>query len=210
MTGWHIDSADWCFANTSGYCAPATFRYVPDGYRRDMHGYVLSQVVAKNGGIVLFHDIHANTANNLDDILSELENEGFTFVGIDDAAVFPKLNGATPAPNLWVGDGCTKDADCNFASSTASATCHRFTPTGGSAEVGFCTLACEGYCPDRTGASPTFCTSLDDGVTGRCVAKANTVNGNCARVPGTIAQLAARFIGTSAAPAATANACMPR
>lgn len=210
VTGWHIDSADWCFAKGAGTCAASTFRYVPDAFRRDMAGYVMSQVRAKNGGILLFHDIHPNTAGALDDILSQLEDAGFAFVNVDDQATFPKLNGATPPPALWVGDGCTNDSDCNFSSSVASATCHRFTPTGSTAAVGFCTLACEGYCPDRAGASATFCTSLDAGFTGRCVAKAGTVNADCARVPGTSAKLAARFIGTSSAPAANATVCLPR
>ncbi|MCC6625565.1 MAG: polysaccharide deacetylase family protein [Deltaproteobacteria bacterium] len=210
VTGWHIDSADWCFAKGSGVCTQATFRYVPDAFRRDMAGYVMSQVRAKNGGVLLFHDVHANTAASLDGILSELEDAGFTFVNVDDEATFPKLNGVTPPPALWVGDGCAKDADCNFASEDASATCHRFTPADAAAEVGFCTLACEGYCPDRAGASSTFCTSLDGGLTGRCVARAGAANGNCTRVPGTIATLAARFIGTSSAAAANATVCLPR
>ena len=209
-TGWHIDSADWCYAASSGYCAPATFQYVPTGFRRDMLGYVMSQVKAKNGGIILFHDIHANTANKLDEILSELENAGFTFVRVDDVTTFPKLNGAAPAPQKWVGSGCAKDSECNFASGAASATCHRFTPTGGSAELGFCTVACEGFCPDRAGASPTFCTSLDGGLTGRCVAKSHTTNQSCAAIAGTEAKLASRFIGTSSAPVASATVCLPK
>ena len=39
-----------------------------------------------------FHDIHQNTADHLDAILTALEAEGVTFVRLDDSAVFPKLN----------------------------------------------------------------------------------------------------------------------
>ena len=96
VTGWHIDSADWCYAAGGGTCSRSTFRYVPDPLRSNMLGYVLSQVHATNGGIILFHDIHANTADNLDAMLTALEADGFSFVRLDDQAVFPKLH--TPEP----------------------------------------------------------------------------------------------------------------
>ena len=60
--------------------------------RNDMQAYVLSQVRATGGGVILFHDIHQNTADHLDAILTALEAEGVTFVRLDDSAVFPKLN----------------------------------------------------------------------------------------------------------------------
>jgi peptidoglycan/xylan/chitin deacetylase (PgdA/CDA1 family) len=92
VTGWHIDSADWCYAAGAGYCKKSTFKYVDDALRGDMQGYILSQARANNGGIMLMHDIHKNTADNLDKILTKLESEGFTFVRLDDTRVFPKLN----------------------------------------------------------------------------------------------------------------------
>lgn len=210
VTGWHIDSADWCFAKgNGGYCAPATFRYVPDQYRRDLEAYAMSQVRAKDGGIILFHDIHPNTVRVLPHILETLEDEGYSFVRVDDAAVFPRLNGTPPPPQLFVGDACTTDADCNFASGTAAASCYRFTPTDAAFETGFCTLPCEGTCPDKAGKSPTFCTSLDGGATGRCVAKSAAVNQECAAILGTAVETVDRFIGTSSARPATADVCMP-
>ncbi len=78
VTGWHVDSADWCYARGDGYCKKSTFRYVPDEFRDDMGAYILSQVRSTNGGIVLFHDVHQSTADNLDAILTALENEGYT------------------------------------------------------------------------------------------------------------------------------------
>jgi hypothetical protein len=64
--GWHIDSADWCYAAGGGVCKKSTFKYVPDSQRSNMLGYIMSQVASTGGGVILFHDIHANTANNLD------------------------------------------------------------------------------------------------------------------------------------------------
>ena len=133
ITGWHVDSADWCFAAGGGYCSPSTFAYVTDAYRGDMVGYTLAQIRERQGGIVLFHDVHANTAANLDGILRALEAEGYLFVGLDDASTFPALNGATPAAKpsacgdlgyagycggttvYWCEDGAIRQKDCAAA-----------------------------------------------------------------------------------------------
>jgi peptidoglycan-N-acetylglucosamine deacetylase len=96
VTGWHIDSADWCYAVGAGVCKASTFRYVPDAMRESMMAYVLSQARTTKGGVILFHDIHANTANSLDAILTALEGDGFTFVRLDDESVFPRLHGMAP------------------------------------------------------------------------------------------------------------------
>lgn len=210
VTGWHVDSADWCFAKGSGgYCAPSTFRYVPDAYRRDLAGYVMSQVRAKDGGILLFHDIHASTVRALPGILETLEDEGYAFVNVDSEIYLPRMNGVTPPPGRFVGDACEVDVDCNFASKVASGQCHRFRPEGGDFEAGFCTLPCDGTCPDKAGASPTFCASLDGGLTGRCVARSHEVNQECAAIIGTTPVEADRFIGDSGASPASAEVCLP-
>lgn len=96
VTGWHVDSADWCYAAGGGVCKKSTFKFVPDSMRESMLGYVLSQVRATGGGIVLFHDIHPNTANSLDAMLTALEGDGFSFVRLDDESVFPRLHGRAP------------------------------------------------------------------------------------------------------------------
>lgn len=210
VTGWHVDSADWCFAKGSGgYCAPGTFRYVPDAYRRDLAGYVMSQVRAKDGGILLFHDIHASTVRALPGLIETLEDEGYAFVNVDSEIYLPRMNGVTPPVGRFVGDACEVDVECNFASKVASAQCHRFRPEGGDFEAGFCTLPCEGTCPDKAGASPTFCASLDGGLTGRCVAKSHEVNQECAAIIGTMPVEADRFIGDSGASPASAEVCLP-
>lgn len=96
--GWHIDSADWCFANKkygAGYCSPNVFAEVPSSFRYDFVGYVLKQAQETQGGVLLLHDVHQWTADNLDQALTALEKAGFTFVRIDDATSFPNLNGVT-------------------------------------------------------------------------------------------------------------------
>ena len=212
VTGWHIDTGDWCYASSAGgvgYCAPSTFQYVPDQYRGDLEGYAISEVKRKNGGIMLFHDIHQNTVNHLDSIISKLEADGFTFVRVDDTSTFPLLNGITPPPKPFVGDPCASDADCNFSEGSQQGSCYLFTPTGGSQQAGFCTLACEGVCPDSYGKAPTFCTSLDGGQSGNCVSKQSSLNGECSKIPGTSAQTADRFIGSSSASPSSTMACLP-
>lgn len=202
-TGWHIDSADWCFAAGGGVCKPSTFKYVPDEYRSSMLDYVMSQVRSTNGGILLFHDIHPSTANALDGILTALEAAGYTFVGIDDAATFPRLNGAAPAPTKFVGSACTTSADCAFTAAGQAGRCH---------PAGFCTVSCEGSCPDASGFASTFCiadtaaTAVSPGI---CASKAASQNQLCAALPRTIRTEVPRFIGTSTAAPAVASVCAP-
>ncbi len=205
ITGWHIDSADWCYGAARGgvgYCDPATFQHVPTAYRSDIAGYVLSQARSKGGGVLLFHDVHAYTAGVLDGILTKLENDGFTFVGLDDATTFPRLNGQKPAATPFIGTKCEDHDDCSFTDATEAGFCQTF--EGG----GYCSLACNGYCPDKAGMAPTFCVSLD-GNSGQCVPKSSVENGYCADLPGTTAQSMGRYIGTSTASATSADVCAP-
>jgi len=206
VTGWHIDSADWCFASGGGHCPASTFKYVPNQYRSDIVGYVLSQARSNGGGIVLMHDIHPNTVDHLETIIQTLLDDGFTFVGVDDESTFPLLNGAT-AP--FVGTLCDEAADCSFTAGNATGECLPFGAPP-SADKGYCTLDCEGYCPDAPGKAPTFCTSLDGGQSGHCVPKSHALNHSCADLPGTAAKSAARFVGSSSAPAGTALVCLPQ
>jgi peptidoglycan/xylan/chitin deacetylase (PgdA/CDA1 family) len=211
VTGWHIDSADWCYgapAGGVGYCAKSTFKYVPDEYRSDMAGYVLSQAKSVGGGVLLFHDIHGYTVSQLDNILTKLEQNGFKFVSLSDATTFPKLNGTSAPQPAWVGTPCKANETCNFSASGEKGYCHMFEDEAGEPQ-GFCSLACAGYCPDRSGAAPTFCVSLDGGSTGECVSKASDANHQCTDLPGTSATRADRYLGSSTAPPATATVCMP-
>jgi peptidoglycan/xylan/chitin deacetylase (PgdA/CDA1 family) len=205
ITGWHVDSADWCFAAGGGVCRPATFRYVPDAYRNDMKAYVMSQVRASEGGVLLFHDIHRSTADALEGIIEALKAEGYTFTNVDDLNTFPKLNGssAPPPPSTFVGDACKSDAECGFQVWNTTGRCHA---------AGFCTIGCEGYCPDQAGKPGTFCVQdpLATAPAGVCVPQAVSQNGHCADLPGTLDASAERYVGTSNAPAKTAEVCMPQ
>ncbi len=202
-TGWHIDSADWCYAAGAGYCKKSTFKYVPDEFRDSMTNYVMSQVRSTNGGVLLFHDVHASTANSLDELLTTLETAGYTFVRLDNTTVFPRLNGQAPAPARFVGDVCTTNAQCAFTAAGKAGRCH---------PRGFCTISCEGSCPDLSGKAPTFCVADPSSqiAAGICASKPATVNQQCALLPGTTKKLQQRFLGTSTAAATSAEVCAPR
>lgn len=206
VVGWHIDSADWCYASPTGgvgYCDPRTFKWVDDQYRHDIVGNVLSQARATGGGVLLFHDIHANTVNNLDAILTALEQDGFSIVPLSDKETFPLLNGANPVTQPWVGTPCSQDSECAFTVNGEKGSCYTFGSNG------FCTYSCNGTCQDRPGTSVTFCTSLD-GQSGMCVAKSSGLNQSCAGIPGTAEVSSDRFIGQSSSSAASAIVCLPK
>lgn len=207
VAGWHNDSADWCFASSTGgvgYCDPRTFRWVPDSLRDDMVALVLEQAHQKNGGILLFHDVHMNTANHIDEIISTLKNEGFTFVNLDDVSTFPLLNNDDLGDLPWTGTVCQEDVECEFGDGSR---CLNYEAGGMSA--GFCTTACEGFCDDFPGRAPTFCVSVDGGESGTCLSKPSAANSNCAELVGTSVQTKARFVGGSTAPASTSPVCFP-
>ena len=201
VTGWHIDSADWCFNAGGGRCRESTFRYVPDDMRDDMVKFVLSQVKAHNGGVLLFHDVKGYTAHKLDEVLTALAENGYTFVSLDDATTFPMLNGVDPNSGPFVGDACASTEDCGFSHRGTAAFCL----------TGYCSLACAGACPDRAGKAPTFCVqnpnAADGGV---CVSKSSPLNEQCEALPGTIEADVERFVGASGIAASRADVCLPK
>ncbi len=146
------------------------------------------------------------TAEQLDDVLTALEAAGYSYTRIDDAETFPLLNGVRPSRGPWVGDPCTEDADCDFAAAGTTGFC--FGAGDGGAE-GFCSLSCEGYCPDRDGTAPTFCIAAPTPGEGICVPRAHPLNESCAAVPGTMARETDRFVGSSGATRDRALVCAP-
>ncbi|MBA3456510.1 MAG: polysaccharide deacetylase family protein [Deltaproteobacteria bacterium] len=203
-TGWTIDSADWCYAKGNGVCTKATFKWVPDQYRNSMTDYTMSQVRSSNGGVLLFHDVHGYTANSLDALLTTLTQEGYTFVPLSDTAAFPRLHGATVQPSTakFIGDACTTNAQCAFTAAGAAGRCH---------PAGFCTISCNGSCPDLAGKAPTFCIAdaSSTAAAGICSAKPSTYNTMCTALPRTAKRLTPRYIGTSTAVPAQAEVCAP-
>ena len=213
VVGWHIDSADWCFNSSRdgyGYCSPHTFRYVPDSYRGDFVGFSVYQAKANGGGILLMHDVHQFTVDHLDAVLTALEQAGFQFTTLDDVDTFPLLNGVTPQRSTWVGDPCEANEDCNFTSGDVPGFCYTYQDTDAGVVDGFCSLPCEGYCPDLDGAAPTFCVESADPSTGMCVSRAWPSNESCAKIPGSAATDADRFVGNSSASAKTSLVCLPK
>jgi len=206
VVGWHIDSADWCFASGGGYCPKKTFQYVDDKYRGDLVGYVLSQAKQTGGGVLLFHDIHGYTVSVLDELLDGLEQAGYSFVLPSDQATFPLLNGNTAA-KPWIGDPCASDAGCGFLVNSASSKCLTYALASGGAG-GFCSAPCEGTCPDRAGKATTFCATVSG--KGACVSRASSVNQQCQTIPGTAPTLSTRFLGKSSAAPATVLVCLPK
>ena len=194
VVGWHIDSADWCYAAGHGYCKPATFQYVDDALRNDMIGFIMQQIHQNNGGIILMHDIHQSTADHLDEILTRMENEGYTFARLDDATVLPKLNGVA---SKFIGEACTTNSDCTYSVNGAKGTC---------SAAGFCTATCTSTCPDQAGKAGTFCIANPAGPSvGMCVAKSAPQNNSCALLAHTAARTLPRF----STPSVSALVCSP-
>jgi peptidoglycan/xylan/chitin deacetylase (PgdA/CDA1 family) len=92
IVGWHIDSCDWAFEKTGAVdFQEATSCGVLPQYRSDYVGHVVSAVRARNGGIVLMHEIHPNTVARLEEIIVQIQSEGFAFGSVLDADFRPSL-----------------------------------------------------------------------------------------------------------------------
>ena len=121
------------------------------------------------------------------------ENRRDLYTGAPVAAAAPE--------GPFVGTACASDADCSFASDGKNGVCL----TSGAAR--YCSLACEGYCPDKAGFAATFCAASATGKAGFCQPKAEPRNQDCASIPGATGSRAARFVGTSKATPAEATVC---
>jgi peptidoglycan/xylan/chitin deacetylase (PgdA/CDA1 family) len=203
VLGWHIDTADWCYAAGDGVCTTADYWRVPEEYESDMVGLSMEQIRRFDGGIVLFHDIHAWTVDQLPAFIDAVLAEGFTFAAVDDASLLPNLNAGTPADLPWLGEPCSVSDDRCWEVEHA-AWCEA---VADGSDEGVCTLSCEGYCLDRDGAATTFC--ADAGGAGQCIGRADPLNDDCAAVPGTVKRDLDRFVGASGAPDATVSVCAP-
>lgn len=72
----------------------------------------------------------------------------------------------------WIGSECADDADCNFEGGF----CKRNPYSG----RGWCTTACDRFCPDRKGYPGTLCiTDPDDDEQGICVNRLQSENAGC-------------------------------
>jgi peptidoglycan/xylan/chitin deacetylase (PgdA/CDA1 family) len=150
-TGWHVDSADWCFEADNGVCTEQTFKHVPKQFREDMVGFTMSQLRTRQGGIVLFHDTLTNTASQIEDIITRMKDDGFTFVSLDDEDTFPLHHGKR---SRFIGDECDRDDDCKSFGG--------FCIPSSEVPGGYCSVGCESSCPDRTGFPVTRCAEAPD------------------------------------------------
>jgi hypothetical protein len=101
----------------------------------------------------------------------------------------------------FIGDACACDEDCNFWSSDQKGFCH---------PAGFCSLSCEGGCPDLIGKASTFCIHSDlKDEQGICVPQADESNGHCADLPGTLDRTQERYVGQSNTSPTERKVCLP-
>lgn len=78
MAGWHVDSWDWCYSavGVEGVCEHSYNPAIPLEYEADMVGFILDQLHAFDGGVVLMHDIHDWTAASLEALILAIREEG--------------------------------------------------------------------------------------------------------------------------------------
>ena len=80
IVGWHVDSCDWAFDGPGGLTtAEALSCGVLPEYRRDFLGHIVASVRAHRGGVVLMHETHDISVDNLDALITKLEAEGYRF-----------------------------------------------------------------------------------------------------------------------------------
>lgn len=92
IVGWHIDSCDWAFEKTGSVDIKEAIScgVLPHDYN-DYVGHVISAARARNGGIILMHEIHPNTIKKLEEIVLQLRAEGFAFGTILDDDFQPSM-----------------------------------------------------------------------------------------------------------------------
>lgn len=183
VTGWHIDTADWCYASGGGTCDSGDYWRVPDVWRDDMVGNTLDQLLESDGGMVLFHDVHGFVAEHLEEVILEAKAAGLTFVHLGDVSAFPRLNRDEPWRFPWMGQACPVGDDPCWQVENFS-WCEPTRATGG--DDGICVLPCASQpCFSRDGGEASAC--VDVGGDAWCISAAGPLNGECAAMPGTVA-----------------------
>ncbi len=80
IVGWHVDSCDWAFDGPKGLTiGEALSCGVLPAYRHDFLGHIVASVRAHRGGVVLMHETHEISVQNLDALVTTLEGEGYRF-----------------------------------------------------------------------------------------------------------------------------------
>ncbi|MBV8603965.1 MAG: polysaccharide deacetylase family protein [Pelomonas sp.] len=92
IVGWHVDSCDWAYDRTGSVDAQEALSCgVTSQYRSDFVGHVAAAVRARKGGIVLMHEIHANTLAKLPEVIEEIRKDGYDFTRVDDPRLADSL-----------------------------------------------------------------------------------------------------------------------
>lgn len=92
IVGWHVDSCDWAFDKTGSIDAhEAKICGVDKANREHFVDHVVSAVQARQGGIVLMHEIHPHTLAQLDTLITRLQAAGFAFAPLTHPGFQPSL-----------------------------------------------------------------------------------------------------------------------
>lgn len=202
VAGWHIDTADWCYASTGGTCEPDDYWRIPAAYQSDMYTWTLDQLADFDGGVFLYHDVHQYTADEIEDIILAAQSAGYTFTHLHDDEAFPRLNAGTPYDFPWIGEACSVSSDTCWQIEYLS----YCAPTGDPdqpVDAGMCVLDCtESRCIDRAGVAPLTCAEPTAGE-GTCLPLYSGYNDYCAAIPGTVDARVGGFEGGSS------RVCLP-
>jgi peptidoglycan-N-acetylglucosamine deacetylase len=85
IVGWHVDSCDWAYAANGGFVTDRQAQICE--VEPQNKGHVLREVEKHGGGVILMHDVHANTVNSVREIILRLKHEGYSFMNLDDPRV---------------------------------------------------------------------------------------------------------------------------
>ena len=109
----------------------------------------------------------------------------------------------------FVGTDCGADPDvCDFGVDGQAAECLDWFNADTSTLSGYCSVSCEGLCPDQPGQAGTFCADFTSDP-GMCAITPDASNGFCDDVEGTLLQVVPRFVGNSGAAAVWKGVCAP-
>lgn len=111
-----------------------------------------------------------------------------------------------PELEPFIGKPCTQEDDCNFTEGDRTGFCLRLRDD---TSRGFCSITCQGFCPDHPQYATTFCIASSNPNLGICVPKAERINSHCGDIPGAVTEFHDRFIGESSAPSAREHVCVP-
>jgi peptidoglycan/xylan/chitin deacetylase (PgdA/CDA1 family) len=91
IVGWHVDTCDWAFAANGGFVTDrqAKICEVLAENKANFVGHVVQQVTKYNGGVILMHDVHEFTIDNVESLIFNLKKQGFSFMNLDDPRTTP-------------------------------------------------------------------------------------------------------------------------